>query len=106
MLKKARFMLPVAVVIGLIAAAPGSSSADENVFGTCPDGYQATPFVAAPEEDRNGNGVVCVKPYPQGVKTHDDPNGKKYRCNSLTPVAGCNFTNGTGNALIGDDIVN
>lgn len=106
MFKKARVMLPVAAVIGIIAAVPGSSNADENIFGKCPDSYTPTPLVAGPEEDRNNNGVVCVKPYPNGIKVHDDPNGKPYRCNGLTPPSGCvPSTLENANALIRDDII-
>ena len=107
MLKKARVFLPVAMIFGLIAVLPGASSADENALGKCPDGYQPSPFVAAPEEDRNNNGVVCVKPYPNGVLVHDDPNGKPYRCNSLTTPVGCIATSNLSdaNALIQDDII-
>ncbi len=108
MLKKARVMLPVLAVVGLIAAVPSSSNADENLFGRCPDGYTPTPFVIGPDEDRNGNGVICVKPYPNGVITHDDPNGQPYRCNGLDPleVMECQAASEEdGNALIVDDIL-
>jgi hypothetical protein len=79
----ARFALSaVATSLVLLVMAP-PSAADENAFGTCPDGYTPVPFVFAPDEDRNGNGVVCVKPVDAHVNTKDDPNGKKYACNGF-----------------------
>ena len=75
------------VVAMLIPASP--SGADTNEFGTCPDRYQPTVF-PSPEDDRNGNGVVCVKFVGSHVNVHDDPNGQRYRCNGFpTPPAEC-----------------
>lgn len=90
MMKRCRFLLPVALV-ALGIAVPSSSSADENVFGECPDGYQPTPLFFAPEEDRNMNGIVCTKfVSSDGSQTHDDPNGQRYRCNGFPlPPAEC-----------------
>jgi hypothetical protein len=105
MLKKARLLLPVALVAGAVMIPSGSSTADSNAFGTCPDGYTPTPFLAGPEQDRNGNGVVCFKMNPQGGQTHDDPNGTKYDCNGFPfPPAQC-LTAPTSWFWIGDDIV-
>ena len=108
MFKKAHVILPVIAVAGLIAAIPGSSIADQNPLGRCPDGYQPTLFTAAPDEDRNGNGVICVRSYPNGVKDKDDPNGKPYRCNNLNPAQVIMCQESTleeANALIQDDII-
>ncbi|HEX8065860.1 MAG TPA: hypothetical protein VF520_04980 [Thermoleophilaceae bacterium] len=88
-MRKAYLVLPAALIALAIVGPAAPSSADENVFGRCPDSYTPMPFLAAPTEDRNGNGVVCVKPYPQGVITHDDPNGQPYRCNGIVPPPEC-----------------
>jgi hypothetical protein len=71
----------------LVPAAP--SSADSNVLGTCPDGYTPTLFISAPDEDRNMNGVICVKFVGSHDNTHDDPKGKKYKCNGVAPPQEC-----------------
>ncbi len=105
--EKARALLPVIAVIAVIGAVPGSSSADENPFGRCPDGYAPVAFIA-PDQDRNGNGIVCVKPSPNGILLHDDPSGRPYRCNGINPVevALCEATTfDDANALVQDDIV-
>jgi hypothetical protein len=87
----------------LVPAAP--SGADENAFGTCPDGYTPTPLLVAPEEDRNGNGVICVKFVGSHDNTHDDPNGKKYACNGFpTPPPEC-VSDPNGSFYVLDDIV-
>ena len=89
MRRKAYFLLP-AVLVSLAVALPiGQSSAEENELGRCPDGYTPVPFLVAPFEDRNGNGVVCAKPYPQGTIVHDDPNGQPYQCNGLPTPPQC-----------------
>src|SRR3712207_7586784 len=44
--------------------------------------YQPTVF-PSPDDDRNANGVVCVKFVGSHVNAIDDPNGKKYRCNGF-----------------------
>jgi hypothetical protein len=104
MLKKARYALPLALVVAGVLV-PSSSPADENIFGTCPDGYTPTPLIAAPEEDRNNNGVICVKFVGSHDNTHDDPKGKKYRCNGFpTPPLEC-FSDPDGSYFVVDDIV-
>jgi hypothetical protein len=82
-MKTARFALAavVASLVVLVVAAP--SAADENAFGTCPDGYTPTPFFVSPEDDKNGNGVVCVKFVDKHENIKDDPNGTKYECNGF-----------------------
>jgi hypothetical protein len=103
-MKKFRWIiLPAALVAAAVLVPASPSAADSNAFGTCPDGYTPTPFVLSPGEDRNGNGVVCVKPSPNGMNTHDDPNGKPYACNGFpSPPPEC--ANVTA-VLIGDDIL-
>jgi hypothetical protein len=105
MLKKARLILPVLLVAGAVIIPSGSSTADSNVFGTCPDGYTPTPFLAGPEQDRNGNGVVCVKFVGSHENTHDDPNGQKYQCNGFPTVPAECVTDPLGAFFIGDDII-
>ncbi|HEX8065859.1 MAG TPA: hypothetical protein VF520_04975 [Thermoleophilaceae bacterium] len=88
-MKKACLVLPAALIALALVGPAAPSSADENQFGRCPDGYQPVPFLVSPTEDRNGNGVVCAKPYPQGTIVHDDPNGQPYRCNGLVTPPEC-----------------
>lgn len=105
MLKKARLILPATLVAAAVMIPTGSSTADTNQFGTCPDGYTPTPFLAGPEQDRNGNGVVCVKFHPTGSTVHDDPNGQRYQCNGFPTVPQECTTDPTGSFTILDDIV-
>jgi hypothetical protein len=80
-MKKALLVLPV-IAAAIAFGGPTSSTADENPLGVCPDHY--TPFPAVfLDEDRNGNGVVCLKltPGTEVAIVHDDPNGQPYRCN-------------------------
>ena len=105
MLKKARLLLPVALVAGAVMIPTGSSTADSNAFGTCPDGYTPTPFLAGPEQDRNNNGVVCVKFVDSHLNVHDDPNGQKYRCNGFPTVPQECVNDPEGSFFIGDDII-
>jgi hypothetical protein len=87
----------------LIPAAP--SGADSNIWGTCPDGYEPTPALAGPNEDRNGNGVICVKFVGSHENVHDDPNGTRYACNGFpTPPPEC-ISDPDGSVFVGDDIV-
>lgn len=102
-MNKIRWIFPTALVAAAILVPAGSSSADENAFGVCPDGYQARPAFLAVDEDKNGNGVVCTK--PTNGQTHDDPNGQRYACNGLpTPPPEC-AQPGVTEVFIGDDIV-
>jgi hypothetical protein len=81
-MKKAWLALPVVAVALALVGPAAPSSADTNAFGRCPDHYTPTPFLFSSTEDRNGNGVVCVKQEPNGnVNSHDDPNGQPYQCN-------------------------
>lgn len=81
-MKKALLVLPV-IAAAIAFGGPVSSSGADEVpgVGRCPDHY--VPVLApAIEEDRNQNGVICIKPKPNGdVIIHDDPNGQPYRCN-------------------------
>lgn len=71
----------------LVPAAP--SGADENIWGECPDGYVPVAGIFV-DEDRNGNGVVCVKLAGTNAIIHDDPSGQRYRCNGFpVPPAEC-----------------
>lgn len=91
------------VVLMLIPATP--SGADENPIGRCPDGYKPTPFLAHPENDTNGNGVVCVKFVGSHENIKDDPNGKKYACNGFpTPPPQC-IGNPNGAFYVLDDVI-
>ncbi len=102
-MKKASFILPAAAVSLILLVSPAPSAADENIFGRCPDGYTPVPFIAAPEDDRNNNGVVCIKPVDKHVNIKDDPNGTKYRCNGFpTPPPQCIDAE---SVLIRDDLV-
>jgi hypothetical protein len=77
-----------AALVMLVLAGP--TAADTNQFGTCPDGYTPTPFVVRPDDDKNGNGVVCIKAVDEHINGKDDPNGKKYACNGFpTPPPEC-----------------
>ena len=105
MLKKARLVLPVLLVGAAVIIPSVSSTADTNAFGTCPDGYTPTPFLAGPEEDRNGNGVVCVKFVGSHENVHDDPNGKKYECNGFPTVPVECVSDPSGWFFIGDDLI-
>jgi hypothetical protein len=99
---KARIILPVALVAAGVLLPSASSTADTNPFGTCPDHYQAVPFLAGPEIDKNGNGVICVKFVDMHENIKDDPNGEPYECNGFpTPPPGCESG---GVVLIGDDL--
>jgi hypothetical protein len=80
-MKKAWLALPVVAVALAIVGPAAPSSADTNVFGRCPDSYQAVPLGFANAEDRNGNGIVCVKFVANHINQHDDPNGQPYQCN-------------------------
>ena len=81
----------------------GTSAADTNNFGTCPDGYTPTPFLFSPGDDKNGNGVLCVKFVDEHFNVNDDPNGKKYACNGFpTPPPECV---GPGFVLVRDDLL-
>jgi hypothetical protein len=87
--------------LALVFAAP--SAADENAFGTCPDGYTPTPAVLLPEDDKNGNGVLCVKFVDAHLNANDDPNGKKYECNGFPkPPSECA---GEGDLFVRDDVL-
>lgn len=104
MLKKARFILP-AVAVAAVIAVPSGSSAEDGIPGECPDGYTPMPVFLAPDEDRNGNGVVCTKFVGSHQNTHDDPNGQRYRCNGFpTPPPQC-ITDPDGSFFILDDTV-
>jgi hypothetical protein len=81
--KKVCFILSAAAASLTLLVSPTPSGADEDVFGRCPDGYLAAPFLIAPGEDKNGNGVVCVKAVDSHINAKDDPNGTKYRCNGF-----------------------
>lgn len=105
MLRKARLILPVILVAGAVIIPSGSSTADTNMWGTCPDGYTPTPFIAGPEHDRNGNGVVCVKFVGSHENVHDDPNGQKYRCNGFPVVPVECLSDPEGSFFLGDDII-
>jgi hypothetical protein len=102
-MKKFRWIiLPAALVAAAIFVPASPSSADSNALGTCPDGYTPSPFfLGAPGEDRNGNGVVCMK--PSNGQTHDDPNGKPYACNGF-PMPPPECAN-AATVFIGDDIL-
>lgn len=80
-MRKAWLALPIVACAVAFVGPAASSSADENVFGKCPDGYTATPVLFSTTEDKNGNGVVCVKLVAGHVNDKDDPNGKPYECN-------------------------
>jgi hypothetical protein len=102
-----RIMLAASIATLAVAMLAGAapSGADENVWGECPDGYTPTPFLAAPQDDRNGNGVVCVKFVGSHENTHDDPNGRRYRCNGFpTPPPEC-ISDPEGSFYVLDDIV-
>jgi hypothetical protein len=87
--KKARCIVPVALIALGIIVPTSASNAEENPFGTCPDGYRPTAF-PLPQEDRNGNGVVCAKFVNSHANVKDDPSGKRYRCNGFpTPPPEC-----------------
>ena len=77
-MKKALLVLPV-IAAAIALGGPASSPADSNALGTCPDHYTPVPAFVL-NEDRNGNGVICVKT-TSGVIIHDDPNGQPYQCN-------------------------
>ncbi|HEX8647352.1 MAG TPA: hypothetical protein VF715_10665, partial [Thermoleophilaceae bacterium] len=79
--KKARCILPVVLVVLGILVPAGSSNADENIWGRCPDGYVPLPPFDI-EQDRNGNGIVCVK-FVGHVNVIDDPTGGPYSCNGF-----------------------
>ena len=83
-MKRALLVLPVIAAAIAFGGPVSSSGADENALGRCPDHY--TPFPAAfLGEDRNENGVVCVKVTSgsQLIIVHDDPNGQPFRCNGV-----------------------
>lgn len=95
----------IATMAVLMLAPTAPSGADENAFGTCPDGYQPTPFLAHPDEDRNDNGVICVKFVGTHENVKDDPNGQKYSCNGFpTPPPEC-VSDPNGSFYVLDDIV-
>lgn len=95
-------LLSVATAALVFLVVSGPAAADQNVLGTCPDGYTPTPAVLAPDEDKNGDGVICVKAVDGHVNTKDDPNGTKYECNGFpTPPAECA---GVDSLLIRDDV--
>lgn len=80
-MKKALLVLPVIAAAIAFGGSASNSVADENIFGVCPDHYQATPAFGS-GEDRNGNGVICIKTKPNGDPIlKDDPNGVPYQCN-------------------------
>jgi hypothetical protein len=86
----------------VVLVVAGPSAADENLLGTCPDGYTPAPFLLAPDEDKDGNGVVCFKAVDDHENIKDDPNGKKYACNGFpTPPPECT---GADSLLIRDDL--
>ena len=100
-----RITLAIAALAIVMLVPAGSSSADENEFGRCPDGYTPTPFIVGPSEDRNGNGVICVKFVGSHDNTNDDPNGKKYACNGFpTPPPEC-VQDPDGSYYVLDDII-
>jgi hypothetical protein len=82
-MKKALLVLPV-IAAAIAFGGPVSSSGAEEVpgVGKCPDHYFP---VLAPgiEDDRNQNGVVCLKFPDDRVEPiiHDDPQGQPYQCN-------------------------
>lgn len=80
-MKKLFLALPVAAVALALTGPAAPSGADENALGRCPDGYTPVLFLFSTAEDRNGNGVVCVKPKTGHVNDKDDPNGQPYACN-------------------------
>jgi hypothetical protein len=87
--KKACRILPVALVALGILVPTTASHADEDQFGECPDGYHPTVF-PLPQDDRNENGVVCVKFVNSHANVKDDPSGTRYRCNGFpTPPPEC-----------------
>ena len=61
--RKCAAALFASVAMTLTMAVP---SAAETV---CPDGYNPVPSIVAPDADKNGNGIVCVKG-PQGGNGH------------------------------------
>lgn len=88
-MKKARCILPVALIALGILVPTTATNADEGTFGECPDGYRPAAFFF-PEDDRNGNGVVCVKFVNSHANVKDDPSGQRYRCNGFpTPPPEC-----------------
>ena len=91
-MKKLFLALPIAAVALALTGPAAPSGADENELGRCPDGYVPVLFLFSTAEDRNGNGVVCVKPRPNGtIIEHDDPNGQPYACNGTFSMSnpGC-----------------
>jgi hypothetical protein len=102
-MKKALLVLPVIAAAIAFGGPVSSSGADENALGRCPDHYTPVPaFVVT--EDRNENGVICVKFVGSHENTHDDPKGKKYRCNGVAPPAECQ-SDPEGSFFVLDDIV-
>ena len=103
-MKKFRWIiLPAALVAAAIFVPASPSTADEDVFGNrCPDGYMPMSSGLAQNEDRNGNGVVCVK--PTNGQIHDDPNGQPYACNGF-PTTPPECPSAADTLLIGDDIL-
>jgi hypothetical protein len=100
-----RITLAIAALAVALLIPTGSSLAEENALGECPDGYTPTPWLAAPQEDRNDNGVICVKFVGSHENTHDDPNGQRYRCNGFpTPPPEC-VQDPDGSFFVLDDIV-
>jgi hypothetical protein len=81
----------------------GPSAADENMFGTCPDGYTPAPFLVSPGDDKNGNGVLCVKFVDEHDNVKDDPNGKKYACNGFPTLP--SQCVGAGFLFVRDDLL-
>ena len=88
-MKNAYRILPVAAIALAVLFPTSASNADENPFGTCPDGYAPTAF-PLPDDDRNGNGIVCVKFVNSHANVKDDPSGTRYSCNGFpTPPPQC-----------------
>jgi hypothetical protein len=103
-MKTIAFALSAVATAFTVLALAGPSAADQNEFGTCPDGYTPTPALfVPPDEDKNGDGVICVKTVDDHQNIKDDPNGKKYDCNGFpTPPPECA---GADSLLIRDDLV-
>ena len=101
-----RIMLAASIAtlaVMLVPAAPGS--ADSNIWGECPDGYVPLAGGIGLEEDRNGNGVVCVKFAGSHAIVKDDPSGQRYRCNGFpTPPPEC-ISNPDGSVFVADDFL-
>ncbi|HEX8741753.1 MAG TPA: hypothetical protein VF712_01335 [Thermoleophilaceae bacterium] len=98
-MKKAWLALPIVAVSLAFIGPAAPSGADSNILGTCPDGYTPLPASFANAEDRNGNGVVCVKFVDGHLNQHDDPNGEPYDCNGNMGTPECPIMAATDDIL-------